>query len=484
MIAVLFIHFNSCFHYRPCLHTGNFRISHRKTAASVSHHGIEFMQAVTGSLYFRDCKVHISCQIFKVFFLCGNEFMKRRIQETDGNRVVLHHLIDALEITLLERNQLIQSLFSRFTGSGKDHFADLRDTIGIKEHMLRTAEPDSFRTQLKGIGSVLRRVRIGTYLQHAERIRPIHNTAEIAADGCIFRCNIPVIYLSGGTIKGNVIPFVIGPAAQAEYLGCFIHNNITAAGNTCGSHTSGYYGRMGSHSPAYGKDTFCGMHSFDILRRGLQTYQNDSFTFFMRFFGIFSSKIYFACGSAGRSRKGLSNHFSCFECIRFKGRMQKLVQRFGFNSENSLFRGYHTFAYQVTGNLQSGRRSSLSVSCLQEIQFAFFYGKFHILHVPVVSFQFICDFYKLFIAFRKILFQTGDRLGSPDSGNNIFALCINQIFTVDPSRSGRRVPCKSNSRSGCVSHIAEYHGLYVDRGSPVSGDVIHAAVHDSALIIP
>ena len=71
----------------------------------------------------------------------------------------------------------------------------------------------------------------------------------------------------------------------------------------------------------------------------------------MCFLGILSGKIYLTGSGAGRSRQSLSDHVSCLQCIRFKGRMQKLIQGFGFNSKDSLFRGYHTFVHQVTGDL-------------------------------------------------------------------------------------------------------------------------------------
>ena len=266
MVAVFFVYFYCRFHNGPGLHPCNFRIGYGKTAASVAHHGIELMQAVTGSLYFRYSQVHISCKIFKILLLRGNELMKRGIQKTDGNRVVLHYLINPSEITLLERNQLIQGFFPGFTGGGKDHLTDLRNTFRIKEHMLRTAQADAFRAQLQCIGSILRGIGIGSYLQHTERIRPVHNTSEVAADGSIFRCDIAVVNLTGRTVKRNIISFMISLAAKAEYFSFFIHCNITAAGYTCGAHASCHNSRMGSHSSAYGKDTFGSMHSFNILR--------------------------------------------------------------------------------------------------------------------------------------------------------------------------------------------------------------------------
>ena len=94
------------------------------------------------------------------------------------------------------------------------------------------------------------------------------------------------------------------------------------------------------------------------------------------------------------------------------------------------------------------------------------------------------DLNELLVAFRKILLQTGDRLRGTDTSNHVLALCIDQIFAVDPLRSGGRISRKGNAGAGGIAHVSEYHGLYVDGGSPVAGDVIHPAVHDGALVVP
>ena len=96
-----------------------------------------------------------------------------------------------------------------------------------------------------------------------------------------------------------------------------------------------------------------------------------------------------------------------------------------------LLQGNHAFVHQIAGNLQSGGCRSLSVSGLQEVKLSFFNGKLHVPHIPVVVFQLIGYFNKFFIAFGQILFQTGNGLGSPDSGHNIFALCVDEVFSVN-----------------------------------------------------
>ena len=101
-----------------------------------------------------------------------------------------------------------------------------------------------------------------------------------------------------------------------------------------------------------------------------------------------------------------------------------------------------------------------------------------------MGFQSVGNLNKLLVTVRQILFQTSDGLGCPDTRNNIFPLCINQVFTVNSPGSGRRISCKGNTGAGGVSHISKYHRLYVNRCSPVSGNIVHTAVYDGAFIIP
>ncbi len=71
-----------------------------------------------------------------------------------------------------------------------------------------------------------------------------------------------------------------------------------------------------------------------------------------------------------------------------------------------------------------------------------------------------------------------------DSRNNVFTLRIDQEFAEELLGSGRRVAGKCNAGSAIVAHVAEYHRLYVDGGSPVARDVVHAAIENGAVVVP
>ena len=164
--------------------------------------------------------------------------------------------------------------------------------------------------------------------------------------------------------------------------------------------------------------------------------------------------------------------------------MKQLVQSLRLNTAYSLFRRDLAFVYQITGNLDRRGGCSLAVSGLQEIQLALLNGEFHILHIPVMVFQLIGDRHEFTVALRQILRQLGDGLRRTHACHHVFALGIDQIFTENTLRACGRITGKGNAGTGGIAHISKYHGLYIDRGSPVAGNVVHSSVNDGAGVVP
>ena len=229
---------------------------------------------------------------------------------------------------------------------------------------------------------------------------------------------------------------MVSMSAQFKHLVIFINGNVAAAGYTAGSHSSSHHCCVGGHTASYGQDTLCRMHSLDILRGSLQTNQDHSLSLFMRFLCLLRGKVHLACRCSRRCGKCLSDHLAVLKRLRIKGGMQKLIQRFSFNTCHCLFRCNLSFIYQITGYLECCLGCTLSVSGLQEEQLSVFNGKLHILHIAVMIFQFICNLNKLCIALGQILLQLCDRLGCSDAGYHILSLGIDQILSIDALCSG------------------------------------------------
>jgi hypothetical protein len=80
----------------------------------------------------------------------------------------------------------------------------------------------------------------------------------------------------------------------------------------------------------------------------------------------------------------------------------------------------------------------------------------------------------------------GDRPGCSDTGNDIFALSIDQIFAVHLVFAGTRIAGKANASGAVVTHVAEYHADDIDGGAVglIGCDVEFTAVVHCAFAHP
>ena len=75
------------------------------------------------------------------------EFMQRRVEQTDCHRQTFHDPEQFGEILTLHRQQLFERRLTAFDIRGHDHLAHGDDAVSIKEHVLGAAEPDTFGTK-------------------------------------------------------------------------------------------------------------------------------------------------------------------------------------------------------------------------------------------------------------------------------------------------------------------------------------------------
>ena len=95
--------------------------------------------------------VGLNAELFREFTLRGaivrQEFVQRRIEETDGGREALQLLEHADEIFALVGQEFRQRSFAVVGVVGEDHFAHGVDAIAFEEHVLRAAEADAGRAE-------------------------------------------------------------------------------------------------------------------------------------------------------------------------------------------------------------------------------------------------------------------------------------------------------------------------------------------------
>ena len=134
--------------------------------------------------------------------------MKRRIKETDCNRISFKSLIESLEVTLLLRKDFFKSRFSFLYCFRADHLTESVDSVAFKEHMLCTAKSDTFCTKLTSFLSVSRCISICTNLHSSVLVSPSHDSSELTCDRSIYCRDDSVINSSCRSVKRNAVSLV------------------------------------------------------------------------------------------------------------------------------------------------------------------------------------------------------------------------------------------------------------------------------------
>ena len=121
-------------------------------------------------------------QVLRDLLGLRHELVERRVEQADRDRQALHLLEEALEVALLEREQLAERGAALLLGLGHDHRAHLRLAVRRHEHVLGAAEADPLGAELAGAAGVLGRVGVGADAERAELVRPAQHGLELVRD--------------------------------------------------------------------------------------------------------------------------------------------------------------------------------------------------------------------------------------------------------------------------------------------------------------
>ena len=78
----------------------------------------------------------------------------------------------------------------------------------------------------------------------------------------------------------------------------------------------------------------------------------------------------------------------------------------------------------------------------------------------------------------------GYLLWSADSGNHVFALGVDKVFSVEYVFTSSSVATEANARCRGVTHVAKHHRLHVNGCSPFGGNTLHLTIENSSLVHP
>ncbi len=99
-------------------------------------------------------------------------------------------------------------------------------------------------------------------------------------------------------------------------------------------------------------------------------------------------------------------------------------------------------------------------------------------------FQFVGKSHEFSINFWHIFFQLRDWLRCTNTSNNVFALCVDEVFTKHSFVTSCSISCESNTSTRCITHVTKYHHLDVYCCTPFIRNVIHSSVNECTMVVP
>ena len=138
----------------------------------------------------------------------------------------------------------------------------------------------------------------------------------------------------------------------------------------------------------------------------------------------------------------------------------------------------------LDGDANRGGAGALAVAGLQHVERAVLDGELEILDVAVVIFQRGGDFLELVVDRGVPLLEVGDGVRRADAGDHVFALGVFEELAVEGLFAGGGIAGEADAGGGSFAEVAEDHGLDVDGGAEIVGDLVHLAVVLGAVVKP
>ena len=475
------------------LHSVDVWVGHAETAATMPKHWVHFMQAayLLEEHFLLSDNSWIAAGMLEVvdleheFFHVWQEFMQWWVEQTDRGWQPFHGLEDAVEVGLLEFEQLGERFFARFFVLGEDHLLHDRQTFHFHEHVLGAAEADTGSAKFTRLLGVARIVGVGVHFHAAflsELFAPCQDLLEIVAEFWWDNRNFAEDDVPVGTIDGDDVVFLEQEIADLHGLSVEIELQRVAAANAAAAHTTGNDGCVAGHAAAAGEHALRSDDAVDVIRRGLVAHEDDLVAIVAALFCFVGIEDNVTAGCARRSRQPGGDDVDLRLWI--DAWVQQLIELVGIHTHDGGVAVDEPFLVHINGAFYSSCQRAFRVAALQHVKLAIFDGKFNILHVGVMLFKQFAGIGELLERVWQIFCETGNVLWRAHAGNDVFALRIDEVFAVELLDAGGRVAREGNAGTGGWAHVPEDHRLHVDSCADVIRDLIDAAINDRAVVAP
>jgi len=238
-----------------------------------------------------------------------------------------------------------------------------------------------------------------------------------------------------------------------------VYFELFAAHNTAFTPSSRNNGGMACLATGSCQNTLSCMHAAYIFGTGFLANKDDFFTLFFPFLSDLCIEYHPAyCGSWNSIDTLHKKRFLKRCSIRFIDHwIENSLYIRGFDTKYRFFFSNQLFFYKIYCDAEGCNRATFSRTALQHIELTFFHGEFQILHISIVSFKLSADIDKLFVYFWVKLFELCKLYRRPNSRNNVLALSINEIITVEDIFASIWVPGKTYAGARTVTFVTKNH---------------------------
>ena len=145
--------------------------------------------------------------------------MERRVQQTEHDRLAVHHAERVLDGGLHEGLELGQGGLALLVGVAEDHLAELGQrefAVAAVEHVLDAEQADALGAELEGAGGVLRGVGVGADTELAVLVAHAHELGEERVLGGIHRVDGAAVDETLGAVQAQEVTLLEGLVDAGE----------------------------------------------------------------------------------------------------------------------------------------------------------------------------------------------------------------------------------------------------------------------------
>ena len=283
--------------------------------------------------------------------------MKWPVEQANRHGETRHRLEDALEIGLLDRQQLVEKLAPLGLRVGHHHVAGDQKSLVVAKHVLGAAEPDAPRAELACLCCFCRRVGVRANIEPADRVGPAEHRVERLGHRRRNERHGAGNDLAGRSVNRERVS--LGERARTNRQCALgeVDMEFFATNDAGRAHAARHDGGMRGEPAARSQDSSRREHSVEVVRRRLPAHEN-------HVFASAPSRLGQVRIEDDRARRGARRRVqaACHDFVGradVNGRVQQLVELGRVDACDRFFLADQVLGHHVNSDTERGLSRSL-----------------------------------------------------------------------------------------------------------------------------